>query len=457
MLRNASPRDLLVPALALLLGAAWICGGVTVDDTPADEVVQLLALPLLLLSAWVMLQEGVANNLQRMALLSAAGIVLIPLLQLLPLPAPWWDSPPFREGLRHDAVTALSGLPLMQRWTLSPSATEAAFWSLMPALAAFLATIMLAQRQVGAAVNLLLLLIAGNAVFAFFQIGLPMDSDLRLYQDFDAGFGGFLVNVNHHATALLIGIALSVGQAVHAWRGQQAGRGPSHLWMWYAAFAGACILLMPLTTSRAGVAMAMPVLALVLLATGAVPARRVLRSKGVLTAVVTLSIFTAIGIHAALGWMVIDVAEESRHTLALTTMQAGNAAVPWGAGVGTFAPVFEQTRPDLWLGGYANHAHNEYVQWWLEAGYAGVFVLSLVLGVLLSAGWRIARRCGESGSSIIAASCWTATVAVLVHAWVDFPLRTPTLATIAAAVTGLLFASIAGMQGRAGTNSPHSS
>ncbi len=457
MLRDASPRNQLVPALALLLIAAWVFGGVTVDDTPADEVVQLLALPVLLLSAWVLFQEGVANNLQRMALLSAAGAVLIPLLQLLPLPAAWWDSPPFREGLRHDAVTALSGLPFMQRWTLSPSATEAAFWSILPASAAFLAAMALAQRQVGSAVNLVLILIAGNAVFAFFQVGLPAGSDLRLYQDFDAGFGGFLVNVNHHATALLIGIALSVGQAVHAWRRQQAGAGRAHIWMWYAAFAGACILLMPLTTSRAGVTMAMPVLALALLATGAVRARSILGSKRALAAVVTLSILTAIGMHAALGWMVIDVAEESRHTLALTTMQAGNAAVPWGAGVGTFVPVFEQTRPDLWLGGYANHAHNEYVQWWLEAGYAGIFVLLLVLGVLLSAGWRIARTCGESGSSIIAASCWTATVAVLVHAWVDFPLRTITLATTAAAVTGLLFASTAGMQGRAGTNSPHSS
>ena len=39
-------------AMSLLLVLCWILGGVTVDDTSADELLQLIAIPVLAWAAW---------------------------------------------------------------------------------------------------------------------------------------------------------------------------------------------------------------------------------------------------------------------------------------------------------------------------------------------------------------------------------------------------------------------
>lgn len=435
-------RRFLLPALGVLLVAVWLAGGVTEDSSAADEFLQLLALPVLALAASVLLLDGVEPRLQRAAIAAAVLIALVPALQLLPLSPTAWNASPERASLHADLAAA--GVLPVTRWSLAPDASERALWALLPALAAFLAALALPAEARRWLLKGLLLLVLGNVLFAFFQVGLPRDSALRLYQDFDAGFGGLLANTNHQATALIIGMVVAVGLAIQAWRRQQIGRSRPQAWAWYAAVAAVCLLLVPLSTARAGMAIALPALVAVLLLGGALPLRRLGRSKRNTALVLGLGALAVIGVRAAMGWMAIDQAEELRHTMAAATsaMAAGHA--PLGSGIGSFVPVFAQGAPPaLQLANYVNHAHNEYAQWWLEAGWLGLLALAAALAVLAAAGWHIVRACARDGHAILAGSCFVAICAVLAHSWADYPLRTTTLMATTAALAGLMLGALA--------------
>src|SRR5258708_6371010 len=81
-----------------------------------------------------------------------------------------------------------------------------------------------------------------------------------------------------------------------------------------------------------------------------------------------------------------DPLEDSRIRFAYRTIEAARAYMPLGSGVGTFIPVYATfERPEDTLAGmYVNHAHNDVLELWLEAGVAGaslggVFAVWLML------------------------------------------------------------------------------
>jgi len=72
--------------LLALLGAVWLGGGVTEDSTAVDECLQILGLPVMVLAAAILLSEPPRDRLLHAGMLAAFLIVLVPLIQLLPLP-----------------------------------------------------------------------------------------------------------------------------------------------------------------------------------------------------------------------------------------------------------------------------------------------------------------------------------------------------------------------------------
>ena len=436
-------RRLLLPASIALLILCWLGGGVTKDDTSIDEWLQLLSLPVLVLAIALLASDDPHGRVPRWGIVVAVLVVLVPALQLLPLPAGLWSGPSARQALATDLSQAgIDGLA--PHWTLSPFETEASLWSMLPALAAFLAAVALPSQSRRRMVQAIVALALFNVVFAFFQAGLPRDSALRLYQDFDGGFGGLLANTNHQATACIIGMVLAVGLAIEARIRAARGETRPYTHWWYVGLAGFFLLSTPLSTARAGLVIALPALALALLLTGGLPLARIGRSKRATGLALGLTVLAIVGVRAALGWMAVDEAGELRHTLRGAAMAMGNAEAPLGSGIGSFVQVFEQGAPPrLWLAQYVNHAHNEYAQWWLTAGWLGMLVLVLVLATLAIAGWQIARLRGRGTNAVIAGACFVAVCAVLAHSWADYPLRTTTLMATTSALAGLMLAALA--------------
>lgn len=429
-------RRLLLPLLCCLLVACWLGGGVTADDTSIDELLQLLALPVLLVGVLVMTADG-ASLPVRAGVVVALLIVLVPVLQQLPLPQAVWGAVPARQALAADLAQA--GVSVQPHWSLAPAATRKGLLALLPALAAFLAAASLNVRQRRSLARLVVGLALANVLFAFFQAGLPRDSGLRLYQDFDAGFGGVFANTNHQATACVIAMVMAIGLGAEAKLRARLGEGHPHREWWYFALAGFFLLMVPLSTSRAGMIIAFPALALALVASDALPLRRVWRSRRTLMAALVVLVLAVVGVRGAIGWMAVDQAEELRHVMASTAVAIGKAEAPLGSGVGSFIPAFEQASPlQLRMANYVNHAHNEYAQWWMTSGVLGLFVLALALALLAVVGWRIVRS--EGRNRALAGASLVALCAVLAHSWVDYPLRTLTLMATSGALAGLMLA-----------------
>ena len=435
-------RRWLLPALSVLLAALWLGGGVTQDSTSMDEWLQLLALPVLWMSVRVLLVEFPADRLSRCGIGLAVALILLLALQLLPLPASVWNLPAARGALTQDLQQA--GVDTLRRhWSLAPAATEQGLWALLPALACFFAAITLDKSQRRRVLQVVIALAAFNVLFAFFQAGLPLDSELRLY-DFDAGFGGLFANTNHQATACITGMVLATGLGAEArFRALREGAHPHAAWG-YFLLAGVFLLAIPLSTSRAGMSIALPALVLTLVLSGAVPLRRMKRNKATLGMAAGMVLLMLLGMQAALGWMAIDLAEEQRHVFAEITFQLGLAHAPLGSGVGSFVPLFAAASPlQMQEAYYVNHAHNEYAQWWLETGWLGMLLLVGVLAVLAVAVKRLLQQRRRGSQVILAASAWVAVAAVLAHSWADYPLRTLSLMSTTAALAGVMLAALA--------------
>ena len=128
-------------------------------------------------------------------------------------------------------------------------------------------------------------------------------------------------------------------------------------------------------------------------------------------------------------------------SIATQTAALGTHYAPLGAGVGSFVPVFAQAQDPRNAGSEViNHAHDEYVQWWLEVGVPGLLVLACALGAFAWAGWQVLARLPSRRLRALAAPAWTGLLLLLLHSLVDFPLRTTTLMATAAMLAGMLLA-----------------
>ena len=457
-----SPRGLTPPAawlavaIAGYLLAAWLLGGVTEDPTSYDEVLQLLALPLLVAAVAAMAFAPGSTRMPVFGWCALAAIIAVPLLQLMPLPAGVWDVPDVRRSLLTDLTAAGVDAPV-RRWTLAPAATERALWSLLPGVAPLLATLLLTKAWRRRLVQAIVAIIGVNLLFGFFQVGLPRGSNLLLYPNATIPIGGLLIHFNHQATALLVAMACLVGLGVGRYRrnGRDDARWlPLSIAPLYLVAAVGCILLMPLTTSRAGVALALPVFAAALWLCGALPPLEGgLQRKRTLVIVALVAGMAAIGAWSAIGWMAVDSSEEVRAIMRVAAIDLGMRNAPLGSGIGSFVPMFAQHLPkELLMGVYVNHAHNEYAQWWLTGGVLALIAMALSLYTLGAAGLNLARTARRERDPL-AAGAFVAVAAVLVHSWVEYPLRTPALLATTAILVGVLFAGLK-HRSRAGQASP---
>src|SRR5690242_1425211 len=152
---------------AVVLVCSLLLGGGSRNGRLSDTMVELIAIPALLLSLSSLIDLPIWRTRTRPDIYKimafCAALVLLPLFQLVPLP-PWiWTHLPGREHVT--AVYEALGNPTP--WmpiSVSPQATWLSFLSLLPPLAIFLAAIQLSYRERRA---LSLVIIAFGVLSAF--------------------------------------------------------------------------------------------------------------------------------------------------------------------------------------------------------------------------------------------------------------------------------------------------
>ena len=145
----------------------------------------------------------------------------------------------------------------------------------------------------------------------------------------------------------------------------------------------------------------------------------------------------------------VDPFADARLSLFPTTMQAAKAYLPVGSGLGTFIPVYAsfEKPEDTLLNRYANHAHNDAAELWLETGLFGLVLAALFVfwfGKRTVEVWRSAPPLGASEVDWSLVRAATIIIALLLaHSFVDYPLRTGAMMAIMAFCCALLIEPLA--------------
>jgi O-antigen ligase len=138
-----------------------------------------------------------------------------------------------------------------------------------------------------------------------------------------------------------------------------------------------------------------------------------------------------------------DSLQSDRPVMARTTTEAAKAYMPLGSGLGTFVPVYAMfEKPQDASFSYINHAHNDFLEIWLETGPLGLVLIALFAIWLIGRSiklWRSAPPDGASELDLSLARAATIVVALLVaHSLSDYPLRTGAMMAIMAFACALL-------------------
>lgn len=441
----------LFPLTALTLLACLLFGGGAARGLPSDYLPQAIAIPLLFIAArsWsgstpATLGSGVNSPKAGFegsafgALALAFSAIALVLIHLLPLPASVWAHLPGRDlvGSAFDAA----GYP--RPWaplSFRPDEAWRVLLSLIPVVALLLATLQLgvAQRCL-----LLLTIVAAaclNVLVGMLQIINGGDGLLYLYEFTNPGRAvGLFANANH-VTALLYG-AIPLAAAILA---DARLKEPAPSWALLAGAGFLLVLGLSLTGSRTalilgGVAMLSVAFVVPRHYFSGLTARRgwIL---GAAVTILTLPIALGIGLSAILArFETQDILEDARLSLMPAALRALWAAVPFGAGAGSFETWFQmhEARSDI---GHAivNHAHNDWLEFLIEFGLPGLLLLAFGLAWLVIYSLRAFRGGDEFEARTAKAACVVLWL-LLFHSLWDYPLRTLALASVAAVCCGAL-------------------
>ncbi len=372
--------------------------------------------------------------------LLAGTILLVPLLQLMPLPPTVWSSLPGREAER--AALALIGEEHSWRpLSISPSRTLASLLSLGPPLLLMLAVAALTARERKTVIGMIAIMAIISALLGAMQLAAGA-TKLNLYAyTTPSVVTGFQAYRNAEADILLIGLLALAVSAVASRRERRGTASASRLY-WVGAAALLIILATILTASRGGIVLLAPALvtAWAIYAIGRQrPWHRQFLAGIAAFGVVATSAVLLVQHNTAVQKVAarFEAEEVGRPALWRDTLYAIEQVWPVGSGVGSFVPVFIAQEPlEAVDPSSPNRAHNDYLELALEAGLTGIVVLVLGTGLVLVMAASAWRYRPEDRSQLLFALAALGVIAA--HSLVDYPLRSMSLACLAAIAAGIL-------------------
>jgi O-antigen ligase len=410
----------------LLLVVSVLFGGAAQTNALSLMAVELASLPLLFIALYLVLARAApAGALIPLVLLGL--IVAVPILQLIPLPAAVWTAAPGRTSLVHALDAMREGRPSLP-FSLAPQQTWRCALALAPPAAMFMGGLFLTdgQRRFMAG-GWLALAVASLGVGVLQMLG-GADSALYFYPITNADSPvGFFSNRNHQASFLLCLLPVAAAFAAR-FEGRFDGPRalPTLLAMLYVFIA---IVGVAATRSRAGIFLGgVALLASVALVLRGGALRRHWRaSLGVaLGALVAIGAVLVFGLNPILDRF--GSGGEPRFEGWPVVLAAARSFLPLGSGVGSFEAVYQSVEPLSQVSPiYFNHAHNDFLELWLETGLVGAALLAGFLAWFALRCAAIWRGRSQSSRADLAAACTLLIGLLLAHSIVDYPLRTEAL------------------------------
>ena len=434
-------------ALVLMVASPLMRGG--------NRHVALIALEFLAVFILAAMAAGIVRQVRKPVafepelIFLLASPLLIAVVQLVPLPAAWWNAFPghhlLNEALAQADIAGRSWRPL----SVSPAATAASLLAGLPIVAALIVGYCASIAQLRIVIGVVTTMALGESVLGLLQIaGGEFSAFYAGVLTYGAPIGTF-ANRNHFANYL--GMAL-VGMIWLAYESHRDGRmkegagtfGTRNRTVLFTAGASLLALGILMSRSRGGAIFSLPIAAC---AAVAITARLVgpsaIRMAIPLLIVLLLGIVGLLGFGAATERLTGDQLASSasfRGLLTETTLRGAMAFLPFGSGWGTFDMAYPRFQP-IELPGFANQAHMDYVQFLFEggvlfllAGSAFAMLVARRVRLLAVTAWQ---RGALHREAMAPAICGMGLLVLLLHSLVDFNMRIPANAILGALLAGV--------------------
>jgi len=430
--------------LILVIGFLVVCA-LTGGSSRWDVTLLLLLRPLSVLClASVLFLPG-----QRFRITPPLTLLLLWLMvmvvQLLPLPPSIWERLPGRTEI-VEAITAAGLRPVWRPISLTPDLTWNSLLTVLPPLVILIGYGRLPPTQRLWLVPTLVGVGILSAVFGTLQMSTKAHL-LYFYRIPDLATPmGLFPNHNHQAACLAMVLPfLRVWTLLPAATpGAKRTRGVAAL-----AIGLLMLVIILLTGSRAGLALGL----IGLLAAWLINPRsgrgnergqrRFWKAAALVAGPILLTgLVILLGKALSLDSLLAteSLSDEQRFQLLPVVLDAVRTYFPVGSGFGSFDAVFRHFEPDFNLKPtYFNHAHNDLIEIMLEGGATALFVLAGFLAWLCWRGWGIWGLQALTDSRIwIARAAFLGVLILGAASLVDYPLRTPLLASVFALLCGMV-------------------
>lgn len=364
-------------------------------------------------------------------------ILLLPLVQLIPIPPEIWRNLPGREA--ETAIIDLAGgANLMRPMALDRIVNLQLFASLVVLISFSMIVAGLDDVDFRRLLTFILLIAGCELLIGAAQFS----SDGNLFDIYGNSHKGWLLgtfaNRNHaglfFAACILISTALFVETPV------KNKKSSLKLSLFTFALLVSLWLLATLGTgSRSGILLALLATALA----GVMVLRKVKLPAwtwvGVIVSVSGLAgaLLLSDRVQNLLGRYEI-VGEDQRWTIWRNSLDIIKSYLPWGSGFGSFPDVYNkyETIPEL-IPTYVNNAHNDYLELFVEAGVIGGIVL-IAVTILVLIGVFKGMRSGDTRTVRNALAGGGVILLFALHSAVDYPARRMGMAVILFLAFGML-------------------
>jgi O-antigen ligase len=397
------------------------------------------------------------------ALAVAIGVLLVyPLLQLVPLPAALWSELPGHEP--YAAIVARYGdaAPAWRAASLVPERTLASWLALLPPLACLVGMLALSPSNATRLLVWMSVVAGAEGVLGLLQAGAGDMFSFAPRERYGANLAtGTFVNKNHLAALLAMMLPVMVALLIRRIRPGHLERrapavGESAAQVALLSVSTLVVLVcLVFTRSRAGLATAAIGLAFLFVAVACGRAKVASRGArfgaawivaavGATGAAVAVALVALSGapVTNRLGPETVSLDLASRVAMYTSTLRAGLEFLPFGSGLGTFPDVYPRFQPvagPVSVSGFVNHAHNDYLESFMELGIAAPLVVLLLLRAYLGRLWSLVRDDDGRGFTLLQLAAGLSLLPVILHSALDFPLHMPSNAMWFALLAGVVF------------------
>lgn len=417
-------------AMLLLVAALMFGGGGSIAGL-LNLTVQLVALGLLALNGQVVLDFF--RTAPRFIVCLVCGALLLPVVQIIPLPPMIWQSFPGRSLV----VESLQLVGRQGDWmslSLNPRRTIVAFLALVPPLAMLVLSWKLPDEDR----RKLVWAVTASGAFVVLLGGQQLATGNQHFVLFAEAFGSSDLQgtfANHNAAGLFLDIALCALIGAYPTRPRKLA------WPVGGAVVGV-LLLVGLVLTRSRSSMALSLVPMILLTYRLWRARKGKRNfrRLVISAIAAASLLGVGIVGLVVGNQRVqhslsrfDKIQDPRPAIWSDTLVSIGRFWPVGSGVGTFDEVFQVDESlETITPGRAARAHNDYLEAALESGLPGIILMAGWLFAVTAICLRAARQGGRDLVSV-------AVFALLaMQSILDYPLRNQTLLCVAGLMLALM-------------------